>query len=65
MAEFLPPVVATLLADTKEFTANMDGAIGKMAEVDTASATAGARIQQNLGKMALATIGIGVGFGAV
>ena len=65
MAEFLPPVVATLLADTKEFTAKMDGAIGKMAEVDSASATAGARIQQNLGKMALATIGIGVGFGAV
>ena len=65
MAEFLPPVVATLLADTKEFTAKMDGAIGKMAEVDAASATAGARIQQNLGKMALATIGIGVGFGAV
>jgi TP901 family phage tail tape measure protein len=65
VAEFLPPVVATLLADTKEFTAKMDGAIGKMAEVDAASATAGARIQQNLGKMALATIGIGVGFGAV
>ena len=60
----LPPVIAVLLADTKEFTSKMDGAIGKMAEVDGASSTAGARIEQNLGKMALATIGLGVGIGA-
>ena len=34
MPEFLPPVVATLIADIKEFTAKMDEAQGKMLETE-------------------------------
>lgn len=34
VADFLPPVVATLIADIKEFTAKMDEAQGKMRETE-------------------------------
>jgi TP901 family phage tail tape measure protein len=57
---FLPPVVATLLADTKEYSAKMDAAEGKMAKFGATTDTAGAKFTK-FGKAAsTAVIGVGV-----
>jgi len=61
VSDLLPPVIATLIADTKEFNAKMDEAIGKMEEVDGASAESGAGIAAGLGLAGGAVAGLAVG----
>jgi TP901 family phage tail tape measure protein len=64
MAGFLPPVVATLLADTGEYTAKMDEAQTKMAELGgEADATAGS-FAGFATKASTAILGVGVALGA-
>ena len=60
----LPPVVATLIADTAEYSASMDKAIGKMGELDAASDTAGAKFTKFGNLAADAVLGLGVAAGA-
>lgn len=64
MAGLLPPVVATLLADTKEYSAKMDEATGKMEEFGAASDTTGSRLSGFASKASTAIIGVGVAFAA-
>ncbi len=64
MAGLLPPVVATLLADTKEYTAKMDEATGKMEEFGAASDTSGGKLSGFASKASTAIIGVGVAFAA-
>lgn len=59
MADFLPPVVATLLADTKEFTAKMDEAQGKMGKFGAESEAAGNKFTSFANKASTAVIGLG------
>jgi TP901 family phage tail tape measure protein len=56
----LPPVVATLLADTKEYSAKMDEATGKMERLGAASETTGSKMSAFAGKAATAVLGLGV-----
>src|ERR1019366_4390997 len=58
MSGLLPPVVATLLADTKQYSAKMDAATGKMAAF-------GASADKAASKAATAILGIGLGVAAV
>ena len=64
MAGLLPPVIATLLADTKEYTAKMDEATGKMEEFGAASDTTGGKFGSFASKASTAIIGVGVAFAA-
>lgn len=56
----LPPVVATLLADTKDYSAKMDAAQGKMDALGKSSTTTGQRISSGLNKASSAVIGAGL-----
>ena len=63
MAGFLPPVVATLVADTKEYTAKMAQAQGQMDKFAASGATAGSRVAAGLGKAATAVAAAGLVIG--
>lgn len=56
----LPPVVATLLADTKQFSAEMTKAEATMGRFGASSASAGARAAAFANKASTAIIGAGV-----
>jgi hypothetical protein len=52
MAGALPPVVATLVADSKQFSADMDKAKAKMAEVSDSGSSGFSKLS-SIGKTAL------------
>jgi len=57
---FLPPVVATLIADTKEYMAKMTEAQGKMGEFGVASETTGGKMSAFGAKATTAIAAVGV-----
>ena len=57
---FLPPVVVTLLADGKQFSAEVSKAEAQMARFGATADTAGARFGKFANKASTAVIGIGV-----
>src|SRR5487761_2007105 len=59
----LPAVVATLVADTKSYSAKMDESIAKMEKLGAASETTGAKMGAFASKAATAVIGLGVALG--
>ena len=63
MADFLPPVVATLVADTKEFTAKVDEAGVKMRELGASSETAGSKFSNFASKASTAVLAAGAAIG--
>ena len=65
MADFLPPVIATLLADTKEFSAKIDSAQAKMDAMGKKSLTTGQKFEKMGGMMAKAVIGGGLAVAAI
>ena len=65
MAGILPPVVATLVADTKEYSAKMDEATGKMEAFGAAADTTGSRFGAFASKASTAVVGAGLAIGAV
>lgn len=60
----LPPVVATLIADTKEYTAKMDEAGLKMKEFGATSETTGGKVKAFGATASTAVLGMGVALGA-
>ncbi|MDE1828482.1 MAG: hypothetical protein KGH65_04960 [Candidatus Micrarchaeota archaeon] len=58
----LPPVVATLLADTKEYSAKMDQAQAKMDAFGKSADGAGGKFSSFANKASNAVIGVGVAF---
>ena len=60
---FLPPVIATLIADTKEYMAKMTEAQGKMAMFGKESMTTAEKMTAFGSKAATATIGLGLALG--
>jgi TP901 family phage tail tape measure protein len=60
----LPPIVATLIADTKEFMAKMDEAQGKVAEFGGETEAAGGKLASFASKASTAVLGVGVALGA-
>ena len=60
----LPPVVATLIADTKEYTAKMNEATGQMERLGVAADTSGSKFSAFASKASTAIIGVGVALGA-
>lgn len=60
----LPPVVVALLADGKQFTAEMTKAEAQMARFGASADTAGARFGNFANKASTAIIGVGVALGA-
>jgi len=60
---FLPPVIATLIADTKEYMAKMTEAQGKMAMFGKESKTTAEKMTAFGSKAATATIGLGLALG--
>ena len=64
MADLLPPVVATLVADIKQYSAKMDEADRKMTQFGAASETTGSKVMGGLQKASTAIIGIGVAVAA-
>jgi len=64
MADLLPPVVATLVADIKQYSADMDKAEGKMAEFGAQADTTGSKVSKGLSKASTAIIGLGLGVAA-
>jgi TP901 family phage tail tape measure protein len=66
MAGLLPPVVATLLADTREYMAKMSEAEGKMTQFGTVAETTGGKLTAFGKKASTAIIGVGaamIGYG--
>lgn len=61
----LPPLVATLIADTKEYTAKMDEAQAKMAEFGGASEATGAKMAGFASTASTAVLGVGVALGGL
>ena len=59
----LPPVIATLLADTKQYSAKMTEAQAQMAKLGTASMTTSEKMAAFGSKAATATIGLGLALG--
>jgi TP901 family phage tail tape measure protein len=57
---FLPPVVATLIADTKEYTAKMDAAQIKMGELGVEAETTGGKLSSFANKAATGIVAAGV-----
>jgi TP901 family phage tail tape measure protein len=60
MANLLPPVIATLIADTKEYMAKMSEAQTKMTEFGTTTELTSAKLTKFAGKAATAITGLGV-----
>ena len=63
MADFLPPVVATLLADTKEFSAKVDEAALKMREIGGAADESGGKFSNFASKASTAVLATGAALG--
>jgi TP901 family phage tail tape measure protein len=61
---FLPPVVATLLADTKQFQADMMKADATMAKFGATADASGSKFGSFANKASTAIIGVGVALGA-
>ena len=59
----LPPVIARLIADTRQYTAKMTEAQAQMAELGTASTTTSEKMAAFGSKAATATIGLGLALG--
>ena len=59
----LPPVIATLLADTKEYSAKMTEAQAKMGELGAASDKAGSKFTSVANKASTAVLGLGAAIG--
>lgn len=64
MADLLPPVVATLVADIKQYSADMDKAEGKMTAFGAKADTTGSKVTNGLNKASNAIIGLGLGVAA-
>ena len=64
MSGLLPPVIATLIADTKEYMAKMTEAQGKMAMFGNESMTTAEKMTAFGSKAATAVIGVGLALGA-
>ena len=60
MANLLPPVIATLIADTKEYMSKMSEAQTKMGEFGTTTELTSAKLTKFAGKAATAITGLGV-----
>ena len=60
----LPTVVATLLADTREYMAKMDEAGAKMAEFGGIAEASGGRMNKFANTASTAVLGIGAAMGA-
>ena len=60
----LPPVIVTLLADTKDFSAGMDKSIAKVDEFGAAADKNSSKFSSFASKASTAVIGLGVAFGA-
>ena len=60
---FLPPVIATLIADTKEYSAKMTEAQAQMAKFGKEAKTTSEKLQLFGSKAATATIGLGLALG--
>jgi TP901 family phage tail tape measure protein len=66
MAGLLPPVIATLIADTREYMAKMTEAQGKMTEFGVTAETTGGKLTKFGNKATTAIIGVGaamIGYG--
>jgi len=63
MAGLLPPVIATLIADTKEYMAKMTEAEAKMKEFGDTSDTTGTKIGNFTNKASSAILGLGAAVG--
>jgi len=61
---FLPPIVATLIADTKEYTAKMTEAQAKMGEFGAASKSSAGLFGASASTIALGAAGVAVAVGA-
>ena len=61
---FLPPTVATLIADTKEYSAKMAEAQGQMDSLGASSDAAGNKFTNFANKASTAVIGVGVAIAA-
>ena len=59
----LPPVVATLLADTKEYSTKMTEADAKMKELGSSADSTGAKFGKFASKASTAVLGLGVALG--
>lgn len=59
----LPPVVATLIADTKEYSAKMDEAQAKMGALGREAEKSGSKFGTYMGKASTAVLGLGVALG--
>jgi len=64
MGAFLPPVVATLLADIREYSAKMTKADGQMVKFGATADASGARVNKAMNKAANFVLGAGVVFAA-
>jgi len=60
----IPPVIATLIADTKEYMAKMDEAQAKMAEFGGESSKASALFSSSTASIVAGAAGVGVAIGA-
>ena len=61
---FLPPIIATLIADTKEYTAKMTEAQAKMGEFGAASKSSAGLFGASASTIALGAAGVAVAVGA-
>lgn len=59
----LPPVIATLIADTKEYSAKMDESMVKMRELGTESQLTGSKMAGFASKASTAVLGLGAAIG--
>ena len=63
MAGLLPPVVATLIADTKEYKAKMAEAQAQMKEFGATAEASGSRLSGAMGKVSTAVVAVGAAVG--
>ena len=63
MAGLLPPVVATLIADTKEYTAKMTEAQAKMGEFGAASESSAGMFGLSASTIAIGAVGVATAVG--
>ena len=60
----IPPAIATLLADTKEYSAKMDQSIAKMEKLGAVTDSSGSKFTSFASKASTAVIGVGLALGA-
>ena len=63
MAGLLPPVVATLIADTKEYKAKMAEAQAQMKEFGATAEASGSKLSGAMGKVSTAVVAVGAAVG--